>query len=147
MSESKTVQIKTTWGKVFENVNMILLNEYPKIATVMGNEEELYQWDTYDEETEEYDEIYQWYILGRVTDVEWLKEYAPEIAEDIHWSDTFGYYILAVRHYGSGWDTVTTTLEVTDNESIAELYQKTFHDDLPKWVKETVLGEEVKEEQ
>lgn len=139
-------QIKTTWGKVFENINVVLLNNYPKIATQCGNGEELLQWETYDADTDEYYEIFQWYIIGSDYNAEWLQEYCPEMKDDIHYSEMLGRYVLAVRHLGTSWDAVRTTLEV-DDESLAELYQKIYHDDLPADVKRVVFGENVKEGQ
>lgn len=136
--------IKTTWGKIFEKDGLVLLNNYPDIVNKTGGSEELYQWyqDGDDDGYEE--EIFQWYIVPRDYTVEWLERFCPEIYEDIHYSETIGHYILAVRHFGTGWDYVATTLEV-DDEDLAKLYQKTYHDDLSDDVKRMVLNEDVKE--
>ena len=133
--------IKTTWGKIFENDGLVLLNNYPDIVNKTGDYEELYQWyqDGDDDGYEE--EIFQWYIVPRDYTVEWLERFCPEIAEDIHYSETIGHYILAVRHWGTGWDAVRADLVVDDDEELAKLYQKTYHDDLPEWVKRNVLNE------
>lgn len=134
-------QIKTTWGKVFENDGLVLFNNYPDIVTKTGDYEELSQWVTSDMDEDDYDtEVYQWYIIPRDYTVEWLERFCPEIAEDIHYSETIGHYILAVYHCGTGWDYVPTTLEV-DDEQLAELYQKTYHDDLSDDVKRMVFNE------
>ena len=139
-------RIKTTWGKVFENDGLVLFNNYPEIVTKTGDVEELYHWDTYDEETDSYEEIYQWYIIPHDYTVEWLNKFCPEIDKDIRYSDTIGHYILAVRHWGTGWDAVPTELEVDDSdedgEQLARFYQKTYHDDLPEWVKRNVFNEQ-----
>ena len=134
-------KILTTWGKVFEHSNMVLFNEYPNILQRLGEYDELAQFDDYDEESDSYNEIYQWYILDG--DYEWLERFCPEIAEDVHWSDTMGHYILAVKHFGTGWDAVPCELEIKDEDvdMFYDSYKKTFHDDLPDWVKEMVLGE------
>jgi hypothetical protein len=136
---SKT--IKTTWGKIFEHSNMVLFNEYPNILQRLGEYDELAQFDNYDEESDSYDEIYQWYILD--DDAEWLERFCPEIAEDVHWSDTMGHYILAVKHFGTGWDAVACELEIKDEDvgMFYDSYKKKYHDDLPDWVKELVLCE------
>ena len=133
--------IKTTLGKVFEKDNLVLLNNYPDIVNKTGDSEELYQWyqDGDDDGYEE--EIFQWYIVPNGYTVEWLERFCPEIAEDIHYSETIGHYILGVRHFGTGWDAVPATIEVDGDEELAELYQKTYHDDLPEWVKRSVLNE------
>lgn len=129
--------IKTTWGKIFEKDNLVLFNEYPNIVNKTGDYEELYQWD----ESSDGEEIFQWYIVPRDWTVEWLQRFCPEIYEDIHYSETIGHYILAVRHFGTGWDAVRADLLVDDDEELAKLYQKTYHDDLPEWVKKNVFCE------
>ena len=133
-------KIKTTWGKVFEHTNLVLFNEYPNILQRLEEYDELAQFDNYDEESDSYDEIYQWYILD---DADWLERFCPEIAEDVHWSDTVGHYILAVKHLGTGWDAVACELEIKDEDvdMFYDSYKKTYHDDLPDWVKENVLCE------
>ena len=134
-------KIKTTWGKVFENDGLVLFNNYPKIVGELNSEAELFQW--YDNDEEEYDnEIYQWYIVPHDSTVEWLKRFCPEIGDDIHYSEIIGHYILAVYHFGTGWDAVPTELEVDDGDmDLYKLYKKIYHDDLPDWVKESVLNE------
>ena len=134
-------KIATTWGKVFEHANMVLFNEYPNILSKLEEYDELAQFDDYDEDEDSYSEIYQWYILD--DDIEWYERFCPEIAQDIHWSDTIGHYILAVRHFGTGWDAVRTELVIKDEDvdMFYDSYKKRFHDDLPDWVKEMVLCE------
>lgn len=133
--------IKTTWGKIFEKDGLVLFNEYPNIVNKTGDYEELCQWDESSDEDEYDNEIFQWYIVPNDFTVEWLERFCPEIAEDIHYSETIGHYILAVRHFGTGWDAVPATLEVYGDEELAKLYQKTYHDDLPEWVKRNVFNE------
>ena len=139
--------IKTTWGKVFENIDIILLNAYPEILQKMGAFEELAQWGDYNEETGEYDEIYQWFILGDDYDAEWLERFCPDIASDIHYSETLGHYMMAVRHLGTGWSYVPTELQVDDEEEdLAKIYQKTYHDELRDDVLRNVFGEKTIED-
>lgn len=137
--------IKTTWGRVFKDINITLFNNYPKILQRLGEWDELAQWEEYNEETGEYDEIYQWYILGDDYDAEWLERFCPDIASDVHYSESLGQYILAVRHLGTAWSYVATELQV-DDEGLAEIYQKTYHDDLPDDVLRNVLGEKTIED-
>ena len=132
--------IKTTWGRVFKDINITLFNNYPEILQRLGEFDELAQWEEYNEETGEYDEIYQWYILGDNYDAEWLERFCPDIASDVHYSESLGHYIMAVRHLGTAWSYVATELKV-DDEGLAELYQKTYHDDLPADVRKYALGE------
>lgn len=131
--------IKTTWGKIFENDGLVLLNEFPNILKDLERYEELYKWFEDDDDNTD-NEVFQWYIIPRGYTVEWLERFCPEIAEDIHYSETIGHYILAVYHVGTGWDYIPATLEV-DDEQLAELYQKTYHDDLPNDVKRVLFNE------
>lgn len=131
--------IKTTWGKIFENDGLVLLNEFPNILKDLERYEELYKWFEDDDDNTD-NEVFQWYIIPRDYTVEWLERFCPEIAEDIHYSETIGHYILAVYHVGTGWDYIPATLEV-DDEQLAELYQKTYHDDLPNDVRRVLFNE------
>lgn len=133
--------IKTTWGKIFEKDNLVLFNEYSNILDKCGQYDELYQWTTNEDPEYDDNEIFQWYIVPNNYTVEWLERFCPEIAEDIHYSETIGHYILAVRHFGTGWDAVRADLVVDGDDELAKLYQKTYHDDLPEWVKRNVFNE------
>lgn len=131
--------IKTTWGKIFENDGLVLFNNYPKIVCELNKYEELDQWESEDEYK---DEIYQWYIVPNESTVEWLKRFCPEIAEDVHYSETMDQYMLAVYHFGTGWDAVQTEIQIYDkDEDLFPFYKKIYHDGLPDWVKEDVLNE------
>lgn len=133
-------RISTTWGKVFEKANLILFNEYPNILNKLGKYEELEQFYLYDEDDSNYEDIFQWYIISDL-DAEWLERFCPSIYEDVKWSDIIGHYILAVRHFGTGWDCIGVELEIKDEDVdiFYESYKKTFHDDLPNWVKKDIL--------
>lgn len=133
--------IKTTWGKIFEKDNLVLLNNYPDIVNKTGDSEELCQWYQGGDDDGYEEEIFQWYIVPNDFTVEWLERFCPEISEDIHYSETIGHYILAVRHFGTGWDAVRADIVVDDDEELAKLYQKTYHDGLPEWVKRNVFNE------
>ena len=51
-----------------------------------------------------------------------------------------GNYVLAVRHFGTGWDGVRTQLEIKDeDEDMFDLYKKYYYDDLPDWAKKDIL--------
>ena len=134
--------IKTTWGKIFEKDNLVLFNEFPNILNDLGRYEEAYKWFPPEDDREEAWEVFQWYIVPNEYTVEWLQRFCPEIAKDIHYSETIGHYILAVYHVGTGWDAVRADLVVDGDEELAKLYQKTYHDDLPEWVKRNVFNEQ-----
>lgn len=133
-------RIATTWGKVFEKSKIMLFNEYPNILNRLGEYDELAEFCSYDEESDSYEDIYQWYIVGDA-DAEWLERFCPAIYEDVKWSDTIGHYIMAVRHFGTGWDCIGVELEIKDEDVdlFYESYKKTYHDDLPDWTKENIL--------
>ena len=138
MKNNKTI-IKTTWGRVFKGENLCLINAFPTILNDLQRYEELDRW--YAEEDEDSCcEVFQWYIVDSTETVDWLKNYCPEIASDIHWSETLGNYVLAVYHLGTSWDYVPVDLEVED-EQLAKFYQKSYHDDLPEDVLKMVFGE------
>lgn len=142
MSAKHNTTIKTTWGAIFNNIPRTLFNEFPNILTRLEEYDELAQWESTDEDGN-YTEISQWYIIPGTYDVEWLQRFAPDIAEGIHYSNTIGHYIMAVTHYGTGWNIVPATLEVpTDSPELAKIYQRTYHDDLPADIRRVMWGEE-----
>lgn len=69
----------------------------------------------YDEENEDYKEIYQYYLIN-------INEYMLEILQQIDckdliiaYSETLENYILLVDHFGTSWDYVLTNIEPTNN--------------------------------
>lgn len=134
-------KIKTTWGKIFEKSTMMLFNEYPTILNRLGEYDELSQFYNCNDEGYD-DEIFQWYLIDDST-ADWLERFCPSIYEDVHYSETMCHYILAVKHWGTGWDAVPDELEIADDDvdMFYDSYKKTFHDDLPDWVKKDVLCE------
>ena len=130
--------IDTTWSQIFEKSKMILFNEYPNILNKLGEYDELAQFYSEGEE-DGGDEVFQWYLIDGNT-AEWLEEFCPDIYEDVHWSDTMGNYVLAVRHFGTGWDGIRAQLKIKDEDKeIFDLYKKFYYDDLPEWVKRDIL--------
>ena len=91
------VSFKTAseWG----GINMVLCNNIPQI-----DENILYQAENYDEETDSYDEVYQWYI----TDVsEWVAEWQERVFGIKYiYSEVLDCYIMPVYHFGTSWDYV-----------------------------------------
>ena len=75
----------------------------------------------YDEETDTYADIYQYYLID-------INEYTIEKLQKLNvkdviiaWSETLGEYILMVDHFGTSWDYVLTDIEPTDNFEEADL--------------------------
>jgi hypothetical protein len=99
------------------NNNYVMCNNIPEIdSSIFDN----MRFSDYDEETDEYTEIYQWFI----TDCsEWDVKYLEETFGLLFtYSDLLGCYILCVDHYGTSWDYVYCA---TSNEYAArELGQR-----------------------
>lgn len=85
------------WG----NTQLIMCNNIPEIdPSVWDN----MRFDYYDEETGEYEEIYQWFI----TDLsDWAVEWQEKTFDlQYTYSDLLEKYILCVTHWGTSWDYV-----------------------------------------
>lgn len=132
--------INTTWGQIFKDTKLWLFNQAPELMNDLDpSGEDLSQWYQDDPDMEYPTEYYQWYLINPI-DADWLEEFAPEIAKNIHYSSTLQEYIMGVTHVGTGWDYVPATLTV-DDPDLATLYQKFYHDGLPEDVKRNALGE------
>ena len=75
----------------------------------------------YNEETEEYIDIYQYYIVDVDSwRLEEYKEYLEETKKEsdfILWYDNeLDIYILGVSHYGTSWSYVPTNIEINKQE-------------------------------
>lgn len=66
----------------------------------------------YNEETEEYEEIYQYYLCNIS---EWEKEQLEKMGIIISYSDMLDCDVLMVDHFGTSWDYVMTDVEWTEN--------------------------------
>lgn len=98
--------------------NIWLFNNAPKLANYdfeyeVNNE--------YDEETDTYTDIYQYYLID-------INEYMIEKLQEldvkdviIAYSETLEEYVLLVDHFGTSWDYVLTDIEPTDNYDEADL--------------------------
>ena len=69
----------------------------------------------YDEEADEYEEIYQYYLIE--TDNYTLQKLNEINCKDIiiAYSETLEEYVLMVTHWGTSWDYVMTEFEPTGN--------------------------------
>ena len=69
----------------------------------------------YDEEADEYEEIYQYYLIE--ADSYTLQKLNEINCKDviIAYSETLEEYVLMVTHWGTSWDYVMTDFEPTDN--------------------------------
>ena len=75
----------------------------------------------YDEESEEYKEIYQCYLCN-------INDYNKKLLLDmgimLSYSDMLDCDILCVNHYGTSWDYVLTDVKLFDNYEDLEKYEK-----------------------
>ena len=98
----------------------VLCNNIPQIdESIWDNMEFNY----YNEETDSYEDIYQWYI----TDCsEWDVKYLQKHFElKFTYSDKLDCYILCVDHYGTSWDYVSNIVNCYgDNYPCCKTYKE-----------------------
>ena len=75
----------------------------------------------YDEENEEYIDIYQYYIIDDDT-----AKRLQEINEIVYYHNRLDIYILGVSHFGTSWSYVLTDLKLVKNEDgyYSAIYEK-----------------------
>ena len=112
-TETKKQPYYTTYSEAvnWRNNNYILCNNIVDIdQSVYGN----MRFQDYDEETESYTEIYQWFITDcNEGDVEYLEKHFGLL---FTYSDKLDCYILCVDHYGTSWDYVHCEVLTYGNE-------------------------------
>jgi hypothetical protein len=62
----------------------------------------------YDEETDTYTEVFQYYIVSD-KGAEILKNYTDEI---LYYNENLDMYLWGIDHWGTGWDYVLTNIEL-----------------------------------
>ena len=60
----------------------------------------------YDEETEEYAEVFQYYIIDD-NGADILKRYTDEL---VYYNENLDMYLWGITHWGTGWDYVLTNI-------------------------------------
>lgn len=108
------LNLSTTYNTAVNwlNGSLILCNE---ITSVDNSVIENFRFCDYDEETDEYTEIYQYYLTNySLDDVEFLEEHFNLL---FSYSDKLDLFVLCVEHYGTSWDYVHC---YTDLESAAK---------------------------
>ena len=100
------------------NGEIWLFNNAPKLANY---DFEFEVNDEYDEETGEYTDIYQYYLIA-------INNYMLEKLKELNikdviiaYSETLEEDVLLVDHFGTSWDYVLTDIEPTDNYDEADL--------------------------
>lgn len=88
-----------TFVKAFDAV---LNNNIFDMAWNIGNGWELVNGSDYDEENDEYVEIFQWFIVSD-TGARMIQDYTDEI---LYYHEELDIYLWGVTHYGTSWDYV-----------------------------------------
>ena len=100
-----------TLAKCFDAV---LCNDITKLfySTINNdyNEIEYYNGSDYDEENDEYEDIYQYYIISSYG-AEILERYTNEI---VYYLPIIDAYVWGVTHFGTSWDYVLTDIKIDE---------------------------------
>ena len=119
LNEYEREHNKISYKRLIERVGDIWL--FNKAYELSNYEFELILGDIYDEENDEYIDIYQYYLIN-------INPYTLEILQKanckdliIAWSETLEEYILCVDHFGTGWDYVLTDIEPTTDYNQADI--------------------------
>ena len=88
-----------TFAKAFDAV---LNNNIFSMGWDIGNGWELVNGSDYDEETEEYNEVFQWFIVSD-SGAQMIQDYTNEI---LYYHEELDIYLWGVTHWGTSWDYV-----------------------------------------
>jgi hypothetical protein len=112
-TENKKETFYTTYAEAVNwlNNSLILCNNITEIDTSIYDN---MRFSDYDEESDSYTEIYQWYITDcSEGDVEYLEKHFGLL---FTYSDLLDKYILCVDHYGTSWKYVHCEVLTYGNE-------------------------------
>ena len=114
--EHKKISYKRLINRISNNI--WLFNNAPKLSDY---DFEFEIGSDYDEETEEYIDFYQYYLIDinpyMIEKLQKLKCKDVVIA----WSEKLEEYVLMVDHFGTSWDYVLTDIEYTTKYEEADL--------------------------
>lgn len=119
LNEEEKRTNKISYRRLIERIGRVwLFNKAPELSNY---DFEYEIGSDYDEEAEEYEEIYQYYLIE--ADSYTLQKLNEINCKDviIAYSETLEEYVLMVTHYGTSWDYVMTSFEPTDNLDEADL--------------------------
>ena len=88
-----------TFAKAFDAV---LNNNIMEEGWNIGNGWELVNGSDYDEENDEYTEVFQWFIVSD-SGAQMIQDYTNEI---LYYHEELDIYLWGVTHYGTSWDYV-----------------------------------------
>jgi hypothetical protein len=124
--EYNKISFRKLVNKLF--TDMILCNDITKIfyADISGKyiEPEIEVGADYDEENDEYLDIYQYFIVDFSSYTYSLfKKYKEQLGKEfvLYYINELDIYVLGVTHFGTGWDYVLTDIEPTTNLDEANL--------------------------
>ena len=119
LNEYEREHNKISYRRLIERIGDIWL--FNKAYELSNYDFEMVLGDIYDEENDEYTEIYQYYLIN-------INPYTLELLQKanckdliIAWSETLEEYILCVDHFGTGWDYVLTDIEPTTDYNEADI--------------------------
>jgi hypothetical protein len=112
-TETKKQPYYTTYAEAVKSLN----NSYILLNNIVDIDNSVYdnmRFSDYDEETDSYTEIYQWFISDcNEGDVEYLERNFGLL---FTYSDLLDKYILCVDHYGTSWNYVHCEVLTYGNE-------------------------------
>lgn len=119
LNEEEKRTNRISYRRLIERIGRVwLFNNAPKLSDY---DFEFVLNSDYDEENDEYIDIYQYYLIE-------IDPYMIEKLNDlkckdliIAWSDTLEEYVLFVDHFGTSWDYVMTDIEPTENYEEADI--------------------------
>lgn len=79
--------------------NMVLNNSIIEALAEKGFYFDIYSGEDYNEETDEYNEVFQYFIIS-ANDADRLAEYTNEI---VYFNEELEIYLLGVTHFGTMW--------------------------------------------
>lgn len=117
ISEYGIANRRVDYGTLARLGDMALCNNIPKIDPSIWDN--LENGELYDEETDEYYDIYQYWIIDNYL-ASVLQDCTDEI---VMYSELLDCYIWGITHFGTDWSYVLTDIEVeiTDNEQNIDL--------------------------
>lgn len=113
LNEEEIKTNRISYRRLIERIgNIWLFNNAPKLSDY---DFEFEIGSDYDEENDEYIDIYQYYLID-------TNEYCINNLKEINcdnviiaWSEKLENYVLFVPHFGTSWDYIMTNFEPTNN--------------------------------
>lgn len=99
------------YATLAKSFDCVLSNDIISKTQDIGYWEE-YNGSEYNDETDEYTEVYQYYIISE-SGAEILAEYTDEI---VWYNEELDMYVWGVTHYGTSWDYVLTDIKCNAGE-------------------------------